>query len=159
MRRINHQTIDARLYQLIGAFAKIAGRSDSSGDAQTSQIVFRCARILDCLLNIFDSDQSLDALVAINNQQFLYPMFLQYGFGLLECSANRNSDQRLFGHYFRNRNLKTSFESQVAVGNDADEVAVLVYYRHAAYVEPLHYLKRLPHRFSRKNRYRVNNHS
>src|SRR6266542_2705351 len=146
VRGVDHQTINARFDQFVGAFAKVAGGPNSGGDPQTSQVVLGGVRIFDCFLNIFDSDQALDALISINNQQFLDPVFLQHSFGLFERSANRNGYQRLFGHDFRDWNLEASLKPQVAIGNDADKVPIFIYYRHTADVESLHHLKRFPHR-------------
>jgi hypothetical protein len=50
-------------------------------------------------LNIFYSNQAFDALVAIDNQELLDPMFLEDRLGLLECGAHGNCDQGLRSHH------------------------------------------------------------
>ncbi len=96
---------------------------------------FAAVGILDRFLNVLDSDQSLDAFVFIDHQKFFDAVFLQYGLGLLERGADRNGDQRLLGHHFRNRNIEARFKTQVAIGDDADEMAVFIHHRHAADLE------------------------
>ena len=73
--------------------------------------------------------------VVINDKQLLDPVLLQLDLGLVERGADRYGDERLRRHYFGNRNVETRFETQIAVGNDADEQAVLIDDRHAADLE------------------------
>src|SRR5687768_2526459 len=99
MSGINYQAVDPRVYESFGAFAKITGGADCGGHAEAAEIVFGRGGILDCFLNVLNRDQTLDAFIAVDNEQFLDPVFLKDGLGLLERCADRHSDERLFGHY------------------------------------------------------------
>ena len=159
MRRIDHQTIDARFHQFISALSEISGRSYRRGDAQSSQVIFRRGRIFDRFLNVFDCNQAFQMLVAINDQKFLDAMLLQNSLRLIERRADRNSDERLFGHYFRNRQFESRLESQIAVRDDAHQVTGFIDYRDAADVIALHHVKRFAHRPILTNRDRIDDHA
>src|SRR6185369_13842046 len=156
---VDHQTVNARLDELVRALAIITSRTDCRRHAQSSEIVFRCGGILDRFLNVFDGDQSFYMFVVVDHEQLLDAMFLQHRFRLFERRADRNRDERLFRHHLGDRNVEACLETKIAIGNDAYEMARLINYRHAADVKPLHYLQRLAHRAIGSNRHRVDNHA
>jgi len=86
-------------------------------------------------------------------------VFLQNCFRLIERCAHGNSDERLFRHHFRDRNVEPRFKTKIAIGDDADQVSSLIYYRNAADMKSLHYLKRFAHGSIGANRDRVDDHS
>ena len=159
MRRIDDQTINARFYQLVGAFPEITRSTNGRRYAQAAQIILRRCRILNCFLNVFDGNQALQVFVIIDDQKFFDAMFLQNCLGLIQRRANRNGDQRLLRHNLRNRQFKSSFESQITIGYDADQVAVFIDHGHAADVIALHHVQRFTHRTILSNRHRIDNHS
>ncbi len=63
--------------------------------------------------------------------------------GLLERGAHGDRDQVLLGHQLADRLVEVLLEAQVAVGEDADQVAVVVGDRHARDLVARHDLERL----------------
>src|SRR5215213_4091031 len=158
VRSINHETVDTCLDELVSALAVIAGSADRRRDAQAPEIVFRRCRILNRLLNIFDGDQSFYMFVLVDDEQLLDSVFLQNGFGLFERRAYGNRDERLRRHHFGDRNVEPRLKTQIAIGDDADEVAAFINDRYAADVKTLHHLQRFTHRTIGTDRHRIDNH-
>src|SRR5918911_264344 len=157
--RVYDEAVGAGADQLVGALAKIARRADGGGDTQATQIVLRGRRVLDRLLYVFDRDQALDALVVINDEELFDTMLLQDGLGLFERRPDGNGDERLFGHHFGDGNVEPRLEPQVAIGDDPDEVAVLIYDGHAADVVALHHGQGFADGAVRADRHRINDHA
>src|SRR6185369_3796134 len=158
VRGVDHEAVDTRFHEFVGAFAVIAGGADRSRDAQTSQVIFSRRRILDGLLNVFDGDQSFYMFIVIDDEQFFDPMFLEHGFRLLERRTHRHSHQRLFGHHLGHWNVEARFETKIAVGDDADKMSGLIDDGHAADVKPLHHPQGFLHRAVGSNRHRIYDH-
>src|SRR6185369_8191342 len=124
-------TIDARTHEFVGTLEVITSGTDCRRNSQTAQIVFRSGRIFDRFLNVFDGDESFYMFVVVDDEKFFNAVFLKYGFGLLECSPDWNSDERLLRHHFGNRNVESCFETKIAVRDDADQMARLINNRNA----------------------------
>ena len=131
MSSVDGQDVYAGFDQLRRALQVIARRADGRGASQTAQAVFRSVRIFDRLLNVFDRDQALEVVVLVDDQQLLNSVFLQDAFGLAQRGADRNGNQVLPGHHFRDRQIEPRLEAQVAVGQDADEPPLFGDDRHA----------------------------
>ena len=87
--------------------------------------VFGGAGIVAFLLNVLDGDQPLEDVVVVHHQQLLDAVFLQQRFGFLEGGADADGDEILFRHHVRDRQVEAGFKAQVAIGEDADKLAVL----------------------------------
>ena len=99
MRGVNHQTVDARFHQFVRTFFEIAGRADGCGYSQATQVVLGGGGVFDCLLDVFDRDQSFQMLVVIDDQKLFDAMFLQDCLCLIQGGANRHGHKRLRRHY------------------------------------------------------------
>src|SRR6266850_4284066 len=159
MRSVDHQTIHARTYQFVRALAEISGGADRCCYSQTAEIVLCCGGILNRLLNVFDGNQTLQTLVDINDQKLFDAMLLQDCLRLIQGRADRNGHQWLFGHHFRYGQVETLFKSQVAVGDDADQMAVFIHHGNAADVITLHDIERIAHGTVLRNGHRIDNHA
>src|SRR5258705_9014548 len=93
------KTIDPSFNEFICAFTIITSSPDRRGYAQATQIVLCRCRILDCLLDVLNRDQSLNAFIVIHDQKLFDAMLLQDGFRLLQRGADGDHYQRLLGHY------------------------------------------------------------
>src|SRR6185312_13642327 len=155
---IDNQAIDAGIHQARSAFSKISSGADRGGYAQATEVIFRCRWITNCFLNVLNRDQAFDVLVLIDHQKLFDPMFLQDNLRLLQRRANRNGNERLRSHHVGDGNIKTCFKAKVAIGDDADEVTIFVYDRHAADVVSLHHQQSLTHRTVGPNSHGIDNH-
>ena len=73
-------------------------------------------------------------------------MLLQDGLGLFQRCADRYGHERLRCHHIRNWNIKARLKTQIAIGDDPDQVAVLIDHRHSADVIALHHQQCFAHR-------------
>ena len=78
---------------------------------------------------------------------------------LLERRADRHSDQIVFRHPLGDRQIEARLESQIAVGENADQLSVRVRHRHAGNLVLLHHLQRLGDRLPRPHGDRVDDHA
>src|SRR5205085_3591989 len=159
MRGVNDETINTRFDEFIGALAEISGRADGGGDAQTTEIVFRGRRVLDRFLYVFDRDETFEMFVLVYDEQLFDAMLLQDGLRLFERRADGHGDERLLGHHFRDGDVVSRLEAQVAVGDDADEMPALVNYGDAADLVALHRDERFRDGPVGADRHRVNDHA
>src|SRR5580765_3904624 len=158
VRRVDNQTIDSRFDQFVGAFFEIAGGANRGGDSQPAQIVFGRGRILDRLLNVLNGDQTFEVFVVVDDQELFDPVLLQDCLRLIQGCADRNRYQRLRRHHFRNRQLETCFETQIAIGDNSYQVSVFIDDRYAADVITLHYIEGFTHGTVLPNSYRIDDH-
>src|SRR2546425_12867422 len=100
MRRVDHETVNTSLDQFVGALAEVASGANRRGHSQTTEIIFCRRRIFDCLLYVLHRNETLDPLVAVNDEELLNAMLLQYSLGLFERRADRDCYQRLPRHHF-----------------------------------------------------------
>ncbi len=78
---------------------------------------------------------------------------------LLQSRSNRNRDEAVLGHPLRDREIESRLESQVTIGENADEFAVLVGHWHSGNLVLLHYLQRLGDLLPGAHRHRIDNHA
>jgi hypothetical protein len=77
---------------------------------------------------------------------------------LLERRADRRRDEVLLRHPLGDRQIETRLEAQVAVRENADELAVRVGDRNAGDLVLLHHLHRFTDRLPRPHRHRIDDH-
>ena len=80
--------------------------------------------IFDFLRDVFDRNQSLKVLVFVHDQQLLDPVLVQEPLSFLQRCAHRNRDEILLRHDFADREVKSCFEAQIAVRQNAHQPPV-----------------------------------
>ena len=123
MGGVDGERVDAGVDQLGGAFEKVAGRADGSGDAETALRVLAGVRILQLLLDVLDGDEALELVVVVDDEELFDAVLVEDLFGLLERGADGDGDEVLLGHHVVDGNVGARDEAEVAVGEDADELA------------------------------------
>ena len=83
--------------------------------------------------------------VGIYYRQLFYFMVLQYFCCFFQVGALCGGYKIVRGHYFVDRALQVTLETQVAVCDNAFEHAVVIDYRDAAYVVFAHHVQRVLH--------------
>ncbi len=141
MRGVDGQHVHFAPDQLLGALEEIAGGADRRPHPQPALAVFGRVRVLQLLLDVLDGDEALEGELVVHHQQFFDAVLVQDGLGLLEGGAHRNRHQVLLGHHLGDEQVEAVLEPQVAVGEDADQLAALGD-RHARDAEPAHELLR-----------------
>ena len=125
MRGVDGQHIHLAGRQLLRALQKIARGSNRRTDPQPSLRILSSAGVLQLLLNVLDRDQALEHVLVVDHQQLFHTVPVQNFFGLFKRGADRNCDQILLRHHLRNRHVRARFKPQIAIGQDADQLAVL----------------------------------
>ena len=97
MGGIYGQYVHFAFHQLPGALDEITRCSDRRADKQTPLRILRRRRILQFLLDIFDRNQALEDVVAIDDQELLDTMFVQNAFRFFKGCADRDGDQVFLG--------------------------------------------------------------
>src|SRR5215204_692312 len=143
MRGVDDDRIYSRVDQRFSPLEEIPGRSDRGGASQPAQAVLCRVRKTDRLLNIFDGDQSLQVPIVVNDQKLFDPVFLQFDLRFVQRRTDWHSYQRLRRHHFRDWNIETRFESQIAISDNAHQKARRIDNRYAADLEPAHDVERL----------------
>ena len=122
---VDGEHVDFGFCQFLRAFQKISGRADRCAHAQASLRVLRGVGILQLLLNVFDRDQALQVVLVVDHQKFLDAVLVKNLFRFFERGADGHGDQVLLGHHLVDRNVEAGFKAQVAIGENADQLAVL----------------------------------
>ena len=94
----------------------------------------------------------------VNNQQFFNPVFVQDFFCLLKRGAGCDGDEIFPCHDLADALGVVGFKTQVAVGENADQFAVLDHGK-AGNLVFIHQLKRVVYFLVRINGYGVDNHA
>lgn len=110
--------------QGLHALHHIGGNADAGAAEQTSLVVLCGEGIFDLLLNILDSNQSLEIVVVIHDGEFLFSGFRENSLCLLQGNANLCGNQVLGGHGFLDFLGEIRLEFQIPVGNDTHQFAV-----------------------------------
>ena len=123
VRAVDGQQVSFGSHHFLRALQKIAGRANRRAHAQTALRVLRGVRILQPLLDVLDRDQALEVVVIVHHQQLLDAMLVQDRLRIGQRRAHRNRDQVLLGHHFADGNVGAGLEAQIAIGEDADQLA------------------------------------
>ncbi len=158
VRAVDHQRVGAGLDQLGGALEVVARRPDRRRHAQAAQLVLARVGVADALLDVLDRDQPLERPVRVHHRELLDAVAVEDVARLLERGADRRGDQPLAGHDLVGAPLHAVLEAQVAVGEDADQPAVLGD-RHARDVVARHDRVDLAQRRRGRQRHRVHDHA
>ena len=134
---VEHQQVGLGLDEGLGALEVVAAGADRGAHPQAAQLVFAGVRILEHLFDVFVGDQPGEQAV-FDHRQLLDAMLVEQLLGLLEGGAGRHGDQVVAGHQLADRTALPGLETQVAVGQDADQLAAFVGDRHAGDLEPRH---------------------
>ena len=162
VRGIDDENVDVRVDQRRRAIERIARDADGRAAAQPSQRILAGVRILDRLLDVLDGDQALQLEVLVDHEKLFDLRLVQNLARLVERGADRHGDQPLLRHHFGDRARSVGLESQVAIGQDADQPSLLAAAfgdRHARDAVPLHQLERFADQRGRRDRDRVDDHA
>ena len=157
VRRVDGEHVDIALGELLGALEEIAGGPDGRAHTEPSMGILGGARIFQLLLNVLDGDESLEHVLVVDHQQLFDAMAVQDLLRLLERGADRDGDQVLLGHHFGDWDVGAGLKSQIAIGEDADQLAVLGH-RHARDPVAPHDFERIGYFLVGRDGHRVDDH-
>ena len=157
VRRINADDIHARRDQRRDALEDIVAHADRRATEQTAGSVLRGIRILLRLLNILDGDQATQMTLFIHQRELLDAMLGQNLARLLVGRAHRRGDQILARHNLVDRAGIVGFKTEIAVGQNTDQLARLIGNRHAGDAVARHQLFRVGNKVVRAEVERIGN--
>ena len=125
MGRIHDDDIGLLGPEFLCPFQVISFRADRRADAKPSLAILRRMRELAFLLDVLDRDEPLEHSSLAYNEELLDPVFMQQLLRVLQGGAHRHGDELFLGHHLADLQVVARFEAQVAVGENADQLAVL----------------------------------
>ena len=123
VRGVDHDEIDAGVDQPLGALEAVLADRGRGGDAQPALRVLAGVRMRDRLLDVLDGDQADAAILVVDHQQLLDAVLVQQPLGLVLADALAHGDEVLLRHQLRDLLRRIGGEADVAVGQDADQLA------------------------------------
>ena len=131
MRRIDNNQIDTGLNQRLGAGKPVIANRGGGGDAQTTLLIFRGIGVQLRFFHIFNGNQP-DAMIGIiDNQQLFNAVLVQKPLGFLMGHGFLHRDEVFMGHQFRHFLRRIGGKAHIAIGQNTDQLAVLLGHRHA----------------------------
>ena len=125
MGGVHHQQIHLGLHQFRRAFQVIARGAQGRAHAQAPLLVFAGIRVFNLLLNILYGNESTKIIGLIDNQKFFHAVLVQHLLGFFQGRAHGDGDQVVLGHHLFHGQVEAVLEAQVAVGEDAHQLALL----------------------------------
>jgi hypothetical protein len=121
---VDGEGVDAVFDELGGAFEEVAGGADGSGDAEAALLILAGVGVLQLLLDVFDGDEALELVGVVDDEELFDAVLVEDVLGLLERGADGDGDEVGLGHHVADGDVGAGDEAEVAVGEDADELAV-----------------------------------
>ena len=122
---VHHQQIHLGLHQFRRALQVIARGPQGRAHPQAPLLVFAGVGVLDLLLNILYGNKPTKIIGVIDNQKFFHAVLVQHPLGFFQGRSHGDGDQVLLGHHLFHRQVEAVLEAQVAVGQDAHQLAIL----------------------------------
>ena len=120
---VDHDEIDARRDQALGAGKAGLAHGRRRGDAQPALLVLAGVGIGHRLLDVLDRDQADAAILRIHHDELLDPVLMEETLGLLLPDALAHGHQAVLRHELRHPLARIIGEAHVAVGQDPDQLA------------------------------------
>ncbi len=79
--------------------------------------------IFDPFFDILDGNEALEFKLFVHHRQFFDPVLVKNLSCFLKAGALRRGDQAVSLHHLRHLHVHPSFEPQIAVGKDPDQLA------------------------------------
>ena len=131
VRRIDGNDVDLCLDERSDAFHRVGRRTHRRAGKQSAVFIACGIRVLNALFDIFDRDQAFEETLSVDNGQFLDSVLAEDLLRVLERGSDGRGNKIILRHHVADRLFVVGFETQIAVGENADEFAVFRD-RHAA---------------------------
>ena len=159
---VDHEHIHAGLHQGGGTLPCVAEEADAGGHAQTTLLILGGVRVLFSLDEVLDRDQTSQMTFRINQRQLLNLVLGEQAVGVVLGDVGRTGDQVLLGHDILDLQgvvILGGDETHITVGDDADELVVLVHHRQTGDVELAAQLVEISQSDLRVDGQRIGNHT
>ncbi len=160
MGGVDHDHVDAGIEQRLGAFQSVIADAGSRRDAQAAILVLAGVGEGLGLFHVLDGDEADAAIGIVDHQQLLDPVLVQEPPRFVTADAGLGRDQLVLGHQAGDLLVHLGRKAHVAVGQDADQLAVAaLHYRNARDLVPLHEVQRVCEGFVGMDGERVHHHA
>ena len=122
---IDNDCVNLCLNKRIHTVEHVGGNAYAGCTEQSALGVLGCKRILDCLFNIFDGDKTFEVSFVIDDRKLLLTRCGKNLLGFFERYAFLTGNESLTRHGLADLLREIGLELQVAVCNDADQLASL----------------------------------
>ncbi len=157
VRGIEHHHVDPDLDQLLH-MVEAAVHPDGRAGSQAAEIVLGREGIFFHLLDILDGDQALEMVFVIHHQELFDAVLVEERLGLLQGDSRFGGDQMLAGHHIPHQEIFVGDETEVAVGDDSDQL-LAAQHRHAGDAVAAHDFVDFAHGLIFVHRDRVDDHA
>src|SRR5450432_2212529 len=142
MGSVNNQYINAFLNERGATIHIVRSNTYRGGNTQATKFVFGGMRIENLLLNILHRDQPSQHAMLVHYGQLFNLVAMKAIASLLQCRADRNSNQTVTRHQFGDGTLKVGLETDIAVCQNTNQLTILRN-RDTRNVETLHGTERV----------------
>ena len=149
---VEHQHVHARVEQRAGAVEDIVRHADGRGAQQPPRSVLGGVGVLHDLFDVLDRDEPPEVVFLVDDRQLFDAVMAQDLLGLLQRRADLAGDEPLARHDLGDLAAEVFFKFHVAVGDDADELVLLVHDRNAGDAVFRHQRLGVAERFVRRQR-------
>ena len=159
---VDHEHVHAGFHQSGSTVVGVTQEADAGGNAQTTLFVLGGVRILLGLHEVLHGDQAGEVAFIVNQRQLLDLVLGQQVVGVFLGDVGRAGDEVLAGHDLGNLEpvvILGGDETHVAVGDDADELVVVVNDRQAGDMETAAQLVEISQRHIRADGQRIVDHT
>ena len=119
---IDDDDIDAGLYQPLQAFVAVAAGADGGAGAQLAERILAGVGMFGGLEDVLDRHQPAQFECCVDDQHPFEPVLVHQRLRFVEAGAFAHRDQPLARrHDAPDRRFETGLETQVAIGDDADD--------------------------------------
>ena len=108
----------------------VSGNADRCAAEKTTLFVLCRVRIAFCLFDVLDRDKTAELAFAVNDRELFNLVVTEDVACFFERRADGNGDEVFLGHHFVDLYVEVVHEAEVTVGDDADELVVVVNDRH-----------------------------
>ena len=124
---VDHEHVDSRVAQRLGALPRVAEEADGRADAQAALLVLGGERVLLALVEVLDRDEAGELAVVVDQRQLLDAVLREDRDDVVRADADVRRDEALARHDVLDegrRALEARDEAHVAVRDDADQLPV-----------------------------------
>ena len=132
--RVDDNGVSTSSNERINAFHCVCGDTHTSCNAQATLGIFTSHRFVFCFGDVFIGNQTHQFAVVVNDRELFNLVLLQNFASSSQVSCCVCRYQIFRGHHFVNGLVEVVLKSEIAVGDDAYKVHIIVYHRDTANV-------------------------
>ena len=146
MGRINHDGISTSVYQCLHTIEGISGHTNTCSHTQTALIILTSHGLILSLGDVLIGDQTNQTIILIHHGQFFDLVLLQNLGSSNQVCLLMGGHKVLLRHNLCHRTIETTLETQVTVGDDTNEMVVIIHHGDTTNMILRHDVEGLSHR-------------